>query len=208
MAAAGAGAAVDDWTQAKAKGNQAYQAGDHQQAIKHFSTAIQLETPKNEGKQLHILYSNRSAAALSLGLAHEALADAKKCTELEQTFAKGWSRVGAALYRLGRYPEAMAAYEAGLQQSPGNAVSLFGVWAREAEKDRVGYNSFFDYYIIVLARARFLTSSSPPLLHTTFTTTHPPHRTSPAPSPKPAKPPMTCASPPSTSSCPKCKSSC
>jgi len=127
-AAAAAGAAADDWTQAKAKGNQAYQAGNHQQAIKHFSTAIQLETPKNEGKQLHILYSNRSAAELSLSLAHEALADAKKCTELEPMFAKGWSRVGAALYRLGRYPEAMAAYEAGLQQTPGNAVGAPWWW--------------------------------------------------------------------------------
>lgn len=114
---------MDDWAEAKAKGNQAYQAGNHQQAIKHFTTAIELETPKNTGKQLHILYSNRSAAQLSLGLAHEALMDAKKCQELEPTFAKGWSREGAALYRLGRFSDAMAAYEAGLQQTPGNAVS-------------------------------------------------------------------------------------
>jgi tetratricopeptide (TPR) repeat protein len=131
--------ATEDWKQAKSKGNQAYQAGNHLLAVEHFTTAIQL-TPKDGDHQLHILYSNRSAARLNLGLAYEALADAKKCTEIQPAFAKGWSRVGAAMYRMGRYPEAVAAYTEGLVQAPGNAVRA-PIWRGMTSALRSGWRA-------------------------------------------------------------------
>lgn len=56
-----------------------------------------------------------------MGRAGDALYDANKCTELQPTFVKGWSRVGAALYRLGRFSEAIKAYEKGLEMEGNNA---------------------------------------------------------------------------------------
>lgn len=40
----------------QAKGNAAFQSGNHEEAVKHFTEAIELD-PQN-----HVLYSNRSAA--------------------------------------------------------------------------------------------------------------------------------------------------
>lgn len=55
----------------KARGNEAYTSGDHQNAIMYFTEGITLET-KNE-----ILYCNRSMAYSSLGRWEEAVQDAK-----------------------------------------------------------------------------------------------------------------------------------
>ena len=56
----------------QAKGNAAFQAGDFDEAIVHFSAGIQAD-PKN-----HVLYSNRSAAFASKQEFATALNDAKK----------------------------------------------------------------------------------------------------------------------------------
>lgn len=70
---------------------------------------------------MHVFYSNRSAAHLASGNAPAALADAAQCLKANMAFAKGHSRRGAALFRLGRFQEAAAAYEAGLALEPANA---------------------------------------------------------------------------------------
>jgi tetratricopeptide (TPR) repeat protein len=44
---------------AQAKGNAAFQSGRHEEAVQHFTEAIELD-PQN-----HVLYSNRSAALVS-----------------------------------------------------------------------------------------------------------------------------------------------
>lgn len=45
--------------------------------------------------------------------ASAALADAEKCVELNPSWAKGYSRMGTALYRLGRHAPAAEAYSKG-----------------------------------------------------------------------------------------------
>jgi stress-induced-phosphoprotein 1 len=82
--------------------------------------AIKLD-PTNASGQLHVFYSNRSAAHLASGNAPAALKDAAQCLRANPAFAKGHSRRGAALFRLGRFQEAAAAYEAGLALEPANA---------------------------------------------------------------------------------------
>ncbi|KAJ3007193.1 Hsp90 cochaperone [Thoreauomyces humboldtii] len=99
----------------KTRGNQAFSAGDFEEAIKHFSSAIELD-PTN-----HVLYSNRSASQTSLKNFEEALKDAKKTIELKPDWPRGYSRQGAALHGLGDLVEAADAYKAGLKVDPENA---------------------------------------------------------------------------------------
>jgi len=68
-----------------------------------------------------VLFSNRSAARASLGDYGGALADAQRCVDLKSDWARGWSRLGAALHGLRRYDDAVDALEEGLRRDPGSA---------------------------------------------------------------------------------------
>ena len=46
-----------------------------------------------------------------------ALSDAEKCVSVEPSWAKGYSRMGTALFRLGRHAQAAAAYSKGKPQA-------------------------------------------------------------------------------------------
>lgn len=112
----------------KAKGNAAFSAGRYAEAIEHFGAAIDL-APSN-----HVLYSNRSAAKAALRDFEGALGDAKKVTELEPSWAKGYSRLGAALFGLAKYDDSIAAYKQGLDIDPTNAQLAQGLSEVEAAK--------------------------------------------------------------------------
>jgi stress-induced-phosphoprotein 1 len=91
----------------KEKGNAALQADKFDEAIQAYSEAIELDA-KN-----HVLYSNRSAAFLKAGKLEEALKDAEQTIELNPTWAKGYSRKGAVLTYMQKYPEAFDTYKKG-----------------------------------------------------------------------------------------------
>ncbi|CDJ59270.1 hypothetical protein, conserved, partial [Eimeria maxima] len=99
----------------KAKGNAAFQKGDFELAVKHFSKAIEL-SPSDA-----VLYSNRSGAYASLKNFEQALKDAETCVKLKPDWAKGYSRKGLAEFNLGRLREAEATYKKGLSIDPENA---------------------------------------------------------------------------------------
>eukprot|EP00752_Nemacystus_decipiens_P008036 g7181.t1 len=105
--------------EAKAKGKEAWRADDINQAIVWFSKAIELDMDNASG-QLHFHYSNRSAAFLKQNKAAEALNDAARCVEVNPAWAKGYSRMGAALFRLGKHDKAASAYSKGLEREPGS----------------------------------------------------------------------------------------
>jgi stress-induced-phosphoprotein 1 len=105
------------------------QAGHTTQAIDLYSQAIRLDSAN------HIYYSNRSAAYLKKGDAHNALEDATTCVNLAPDFAKGYSRKGAALHALQRYNDSMAAYQEGLKRFPDDAGLQKGLADVQREKE-------------------------------------------------------------------------
>lgn len=106
----------------KQQGNAAFQAKKFEEAVAAFSKAIELaETPN------HVLYSNRSAAYVSMGKFFEGLKDAEECTNINPVWAKGFNRVGAAQLGLGDYDEAKKAYQKALDLDPANAMAKEGL---------------------------------------------------------------------------------
>ncbi|KAL3499516.1 hypothetical protein ACH5RR_038609 [Cinchona calisaya] len=116
--------------EAKAKGNAAFSAGKYEEAIRHFTEAINL-SPTN-----HVLYSNRSAAYASLSKFSDALSDAEKTVELKPDWSKGYSRLGAAHLGLRRYDDAVSAYKKGLEIDPNNEALKSGLADAQSAQDR------------------------------------------------------------------------
>ncbi|KAJ1679364.1 Hsp90 cochaperone, partial [Spiromyces aspiralis] len=110
----------------KALGNKAFASGQFEDAIKHFTQAIEKD-PSN-----HVLYSNRSAAYASLKDWDKALEDGYKTVEINPTWAKGYGRKGTALLGLGRYEEAREVFNEGLKLDANNAQLKKGLQDAEA----------------------------------------------------------------------------
>ncbi|KAF9192104.1 Hsp90 cochaperone [Haplosporangium sp. Z 11] len=124
----------------KAQGNKAFLAKDYPTAITHFSKAIELD-PTN-----HVLYSNRSACYASQKNYEKALEDGEKTVELKSDWAKGYGRKAAALFGLGRYPDANDVYEAGLKIEPTNAQLQKGLQETQQAMEKeasMGIGQFF-----------------------------------------------------------------
>lgn len=120
--------------QAKERGNRAFSAGNFADAVSSFSEAIALHAREPAApSNVHVYYSNRSAAYLKLGDAPRALADAEQCVTLKPDWPKGFSRKGAALYQLGRFADAQRAYTDGLALQGANPALLDGLRAVEAK---------------------------------------------------------------------------
>ncbi|XP_026191572.1 STI1-like protein [Cyclospora cayetanensis] len=100
--------------EAKTKGNAAFQSGDFNAAVRHFTEAIG-HSPSDA-----VLYSNRSGAYASLKQFENALKDADMCIQLKPDWAKGYSRKGLAEFNLGQLREAEATYTKGLALDPNN----------------------------------------------------------------------------------------
>ncbi|CCF57580.1 hypothetical protein KAFR_0C05890 [Kazachstania africana CBS 2517] len=102
----------------KQEGNTAFVAKDYQKAIDAFTKAIEVsETPN------HVLYSNRSAAYTSSKQYEQALSDADECIKINPSWAKGYTRKGAALQGLHKYEEAEQCYNETLKIDPNNAIA-------------------------------------------------------------------------------------
>jgi len=99
----------------KNKGNAAYTAGRHLEAVNWYTQAIQID-PKNQ-----VYYSNRSAAYLGALQNDKALEDAQKCVDLKADWSKGYFLLGSALVALSRFAEAVPAFKKSLDLDPTNA---------------------------------------------------------------------------------------
>ncbi|KAM8717079.1 hypothetical protein ACLKA7_003877 [Drosophila subpalustris] len=111
---------MDKVNELKEKGNTALNAEKFDEAIAAYTEAIALDANN------HVLFSNRSAAYAKAGKFKEALEDAEKTISLNPTWAKGYSRKGAAAAGLRDYMKAFEAYNEGLKYDPQNAILLQG----------------------------------------------------------------------------------
>ncbi|KAL9182785.1 hypothetical protein ACHAXT_004064 [Thalassiosira profunda] len=108
--------------EAKAEGDNHFRAKSYAKATKAYADALQFD-PTN-----HIILSNKSAAHLANGEKSKALHDAKKCVEHAGKWAKGHTRLAAAMASLGRYNEAAGVYSKVLNElEPNNAVAKKGL---------------------------------------------------------------------------------
>lgn len=87
------------WEERKAAGNELIKEGHFQQAAEAYSEAIALAADMT-GKQMAILYSNRSQAQLKLENYGLVIADAGASLAHDATFAKSWYRRAVAKYAL------------------------------------------------------------------------------------------------------------
>jgi tetratricopeptide (TPR) repeat protein len=101
----------------KQKGNAAFARGEYTAAIGAYSMAVSCSKMSGAGGH-YILLSNRSAAYCGAGNYEKALADAEAVVESEPGWAKGYSRLGAALHGCARWAEAAKAYGKGLKIAP------------------------------------------------------------------------------------------
>jgi DnaJ family protein C protein 8 len=116
----------------KAQGDLAFRCGGFKTAIDEYSKAISLDP------EYIVAYSNRSAAYLRNSEKSKALKDATYITStLDPTFAKGQSRLAAALHALRRFEQAKDAYHAVLALDPNNAAATRGVEECQKELDRI-----------------------------------------------------------------------
>mmetsp|Transcript_53414 Transcript_53414/g.134171 ORF Transcript_53414/g.134171 Transcript_53414/m.134171 type:complete len:520 (-) Transcript_53414:78-1637(-) len=98
--------------QKKHEGNQLFQAGDYDGALRLYEEAVALDP---EG---HIHYGNRAAAYIEKGRYDDALADAERAISLNPTWPRGYYRKAKALKHLNQRDEAVAALRAGLAVCP------------------------------------------------------------------------------------------
>lgn len=88
-------------------------------AITKYTAALEL---CQEGEPTHLLYSNRSAAALKLKNFAQALQDAEKCVELAPKWGKGYVRLATVLKEMDRPEEAMKVIARGIEVEPDSTV--------------------------------------------------------------------------------------
>ncbi|VAH95738.1 hypothetical protein VPH35_067648 [Triticum aestivum] len=119
----------DKKAELKLLGAKAVERKDYAAALKFYSEAIKVD-PEDA-----TLYSNRSLCHLKSGEAHDALADAIACVNLQPDWAKGYYRKGAALMSLKECKEACDAFLAGGKLNPASVEIHDAFWeAIEAMK--------------------------------------------------------------------------
>jgi len=96
----------------KNKGNQHFQNSEVEKAIEAYGKAIELE-PSNA-----VYYSNRAAAYTSSKQFQEAVDDAMAAVKLNNTYAKGWIRLGVAQYKSGCHADALEAFTSAKKRAP------------------------------------------------------------------------------------------
>ena len=106
---------VDECDQNKARGNEAFAAGEYGQAILLYSLSLdkseelpdKQETGKKQLFRRDLVLSNRAACFLKLGQHEKALEDAKRAQEIEPSNIKAVFRRGLSLHAMGSFEEAV-----------------------------------------------------------------------------------------------------
>lgn len=105
----------------KGEGNKAMSGKDYGTAIAAYTKAIKLDATSP------VYFSNRAAAYSQAGAHDRAVEDAEAALALDPKFSKAYSRMGHALFSLGKYKEAQEAYEKGIELDPASKVMQTGL---------------------------------------------------------------------------------
>jgi tetratricopeptide (TPR) repeat protein len=99
---------------AKGLGNEAFSSKKFDEAITHYTKAIELD-PENA-----VFFSNRSAAYASKQDWAKSVEDAKTCIAKDPKFVKGYYRLAAGQMELQLFDDANATLQSGLATEPDN----------------------------------------------------------------------------------------
>ena len=102
----------------KSRGNAAFKAKRLPEAEALYSRAL------DHAPTMHTLYGNRSMVRLSLGKVDEALIDANKAVEIDESWGKGYFRQAQALTKLERFNAAARAFERASELAPSDKKLL------------------------------------------------------------------------------------
>jgi small glutamine-rich tetratricopeptide repeat-containing protein alpha len=101
----------------KVQGNAAISAKEYETAIQLYTDALNFSP---EGPNSHIYYSNRAAAYTFLGDHQHAVDDCLASIQLKEDYSKAYSRLGVSYFHLGKYEDAVHAYERLVELEPDN----------------------------------------------------------------------------------------
>ncbi|KAJ8664253.1 hypothetical protein QAD02_005915 [Eretmocerus hayati] len=99
------------------KGNEAFRAGDYDEALQHYTTSIALDADLNA-------YNNRAIAHIKLKNYEKAVKDCNEVLSADQMNLKALLRRALAYQHLGKNVEALKDYELALQVDPSNKVAI------------------------------------------------------------------------------------
>eukprot|EP00899_Mesostigma_viride_P028991 jgi/Mesvir1/9277/Mv03137-RA.2 len=119
-----------DALELKKRGDAALKTNDFEAAYEYYTGALKFTSSST------ILLRNRSVACSRLRRHEDALRDAKRCTELDINWPKGWERLGSVLLDFNLPVAAKLAFTQGLKISPKSKDLLQGLrLAEEQEAD-------------------------------------------------------------------------
>lgn len=125
----------------KDAGNQHFSAKRYDDAIRSYSEAIEVCL------DVHVYWSNRSAAHSGKADFSNAEADAKQCVTINPQFVKGWYRLAAAQKELSHFKDCETSCRSGLRADSANAdlirllAEVVPMAEREEKRRRAGVNS-------------------------------------------------------------------
>lgn len=105
------------------KGAIAYSEGDSEQAIVHFTQAIQFGDLASNN--LAITYNNRGNAYLNIGNFDGAIADYGEALRLDPGYAAAYNNRGSAYNSFGKFDRAIADYDTALRIDMGYALAYY-----------------------------------------------------------------------------------
>ncbi|KAJ3871799.1 hypothetical protein F5051DRAFT_362273 [Lentinula edodes] len=97
---------TDEIQKLKTEGNAFFVQKKYFEACAKYSEGILLGVDDNP-----ILYANRAACRIAMSQYMDALEDARKATEIDPTYPKGWFRLASALEGIGQYAQSVTMYE-------------------------------------------------------------------------------------------------
>jgi len=138
------------------EGQAAVSAGNFEDAVRHYSRAIELYGPRNAAASWS--YHGRAFALQKMDRLQEALSDLDKAIALEPDSGRGYGYRAVLLSRLGRYDDALKNFATALQHDPNSFEAFDTLMARGDMLENLGRHqqALADYtQAMTLARNRY-----------------------------------------------------